>query len=83
MGSPCYFFGYATDCAKMILCCGCNFRVLARAGLSTLARTTVASPSEAQIQINVLCDESHISGGIHLSVRRSRTVSLRKIGNIN
>ena len=44
----CYFFGYPTDCAKMILCCGCNFRVLARAGLSTLARTTAPSPSDAQ-----------------------------------
>ena len=45
---PHYFFGYPTDCAKMIFCCGCNFRVLARAGLSMLARTTVASPSDAQ-----------------------------------
>ena len=44
----CYFFGYPTDCAKMILCCGCNFRVLASARLSTLARTTVASSSEEQ-----------------------------------
>ena len=44
----CYFFGYPTDCAKMIFCCGRNFRVFVSAGLSTLPRTTVASPSDAQ-----------------------------------
>jgi hypothetical protein len=44
----CYFFGYPTDCAKMIFWLACKFRVFASAGLSTLPRTTVASPSEAQ-----------------------------------
>jgi hypothetical protein len=43
-----YFLGYPTDCAKMIFCCGCKFKVLASAGLSILPRTTVTSPSEAQ-----------------------------------
>ena len=40
-------------------------------------------PLGRAIQVNVLRDESHIGGGIHLSVGGSRTVSLRKVGNIN
>ena len=47
-GAPPYFFGYPTDCAKMIFWFGCKFKVLASEGLSMLPRTTVASPSEAQ-----------------------------------
>ena len=53
MGCPCislpvHFLGYPTDCARMIFWSGRSFITLAKAGLSMFARTTVASPSEAQ-----------------------------------
>lgn len=43
-----YFFGYPTDWENMILCCGFNCISFASGSLSIFARTTVASPSDAQ-----------------------------------
>ena len=43
-----HFFGYPTDCARMIFWSDRSFSALARAGLSMPARTPVARPSEAQ-----------------------------------
>jgi len=43
-----FFFGYPTDCAKTMIRVGASLRALASGGLSTIARTPVARPSEAQ-----------------------------------
>lgn len=43
-----HFFGYPTDCASTMTCVSLSFSALESAGLSTDARTTVASPSDAQ-----------------------------------
>ncbi len=45
---PVYFFGYPTDWARIIFCPGLSFSSFASASRSIPARTTVASPSEAQ-----------------------------------
>jgi hypothetical protein len=43
-----YFFAYPTVCARMIFWFACNFKTFANSTRSTLPRTTVASPSDAQ-----------------------------------
>jgi len=43
-----YFLGYPTVCPRTIRWSGRRFMALARAGRSTIPRTTVARPSEAQ-----------------------------------
>jgi len=43
-----YFFGYPTDCARIIFCVAFSFNAFPSASRSTDALTTVASPSDAQ-----------------------------------
>ena len=43
-----YFFGKPTDCANTTICVGASLMALASASRSSMARTPVASPSEAQ-----------------------------------
>ena len=81
-GGPPTSSAYPTDCAKMIFWFGCKFNVLASAALSMLARTTVASPSETAIEINVLRYESHIGSGVHLRFGGSRATGPGKVRNL-
>lgn len=54
----------------MVFCCGCNFRVLASAGLSMLPRTTVTSPSEV---------EAHIVDGGHFVLDTAADLIVRLV----
>ena len=59
----CYFFGYPTDCAKMISLLRLQLQGLGEGGLVDARPHHRTEPLGRAVQVNVLRDESHIGGG--------------------